>query len=71
MFSRRSDFSCYKSGCSEGRSAFPVYASASASQGGLTARFGIKAENPHHSFLRWDGLQRRLDWKYTSSGVAF
>ncbi|OUQ85499.1 hypothetical protein B5G50_26535 [Brevibacillus brevis] len=29
------------SGCREGRSAFPVYASAYALQGGLTARFGI------------------------------
>ncbi|MED2745153.1 hypothetical protein P4307_13220 [Brevibacillus porteri] len=23
----------------------------------------IKAENPRHLFLRWGGLQRRLDWK--------
>ncbi|MFG0216688.1 hypothetical protein ACFU8X_26895, partial [Brevibacillus porteri] len=27
----------------------------------------IKAEIPRHLFLRWGGLQRRLDWKCASS----
>ncbi|PSJ92184.1 hypothetical protein C7R93_20510 [Brevibacillus fortis] len=71
----------------EGRSAFPVYASAYAPQGGLTGRLEMnsgsasnvevsrkylisEAEIPRYSFLRWVGLQRRLDWKCTSSYVA-
>ncbi|WP_241970790.1 hypothetical protein [Brevibacillus sp. Leaf182] len=30
-----------------------------------------EAEIPRHFFLRWGGLQRRLDWKCTSSYAAF
>ncbi|MFS0554652.1 hypothetical protein [Brevibacillus sp. 179-C9.3 HS] len=30
-----------------------------------------EAEIPRHSFLRWDGLQRRLDWKSASSYAAY
>ncbi|PSJ97139.1 hypothetical protein C7R93_08410 [Brevibacillus fortis] len=73
-------FSC----CREGRSAFPVYASASALLRVKTVRFGknggsasnvdvskkdsiSEAEIPRHFFLRWVGLQRRLDWKCASS----
>ncbi|RAT97299.1 hypothetical protein ASG16_013275 [Brevibacillus sp. Leaf182] len=71
----------------EGRSVFPVYASAYAPQGGLTVRFVknggsasnvevsmkdsmSEAEIPRHFFLRWGGLQRRLDWKSASSYAA-
>ncbi|PSK09124.1 hypothetical protein C7R94_27745 [Brevibacillus sp. NRRL NRS-603] len=72
----------------EGRSGFPVYASAYAPQGVDTVHSGMnggsassvevskrysisEAEIPRHSFLRWGGLQRRLDWKSASSYAAF
>ncbi|PSK12557.1 hypothetical protein C7R92_07535 [Brevibacillus porteri] len=71
-------------GVVEGRSAFPVYASAYALLRAVAVRsemkigsasnqksnaflYVIKAEIPRYSFLRWVGLQRRLDWKCTSS----
>ncbi|MGK5510328.1 hypothetical protein [Brevibacillus formosus] len=80
-------FLCCIDAVVEGRSAFPVYASAYALQAGLTDRsemnigsasnVGVsrkylisEAEIPRYSFLRWGGLQRRLDWKCTSSYVA-
>ncbi|OUQ89731.1 hypothetical protein B5G50_03305 [Brevibacillus brevis] len=68
----------------EGRSAFPVYASAYAPRWGLTVHSEMnsgsasnvevsreylisEAEIPRYSFRSWVGLQRRLDWKCTSS----
>ncbi|UKK96741.1 hypothetical protein FO446_04590 [Brevibacillus brevis] len=77
-------FICCIDAVVEGRSAFPVCASAYAPQRGLTGRSEMnsgsasnvevsrkylisEAEIPLYSFLRWVGLQRRLDWKCTSS----
>ncbi len=44
----------------------------SASKVEVSKRYShVEAENPRHSFLRWGGLQRRLDWKCASPAQLF
>ncbi|PSJ69065.1 hypothetical protein C7J99_11965 [Brevibacillus brevis] len=44
----------------------------SASNVEVSMRYSMsEAENPRHLFLRWEGLQRRLDWNCASSTRLF